>query len=382
MSRRPLRVPRLRVILIGVALVFGCLDAERHHPSPEGLVRPQPPSFTVRIPREAEVSGHRHETPPPELDSGSSQLVIGSWAGDDLTQFGRISASAIYNDRIFVVDNYFSEVRLFDVLGNPMARIGGRGEGPGEFRSPVALAQDDSGRVLVFDGDGRVSYLREFNGQLGAALLFRFPGVIVDGCVMGDGFFIHGLLPGSGSVVHRYSVDGRHITSFAEVYRTENRVIRSQVSLGRIACLAETGSVLLAPELLPELRAYAPEGDLLWWALLDGHLPIELVEIARGSMMRATCSGHHSLWGLTRSGEGDRALLQVGYGSSCRGEQQVPVLHTFLIDQFPDGFRYLGSHIPSILYWDSLYAIEHQIEPFPAIRLRSPRVGLTKDAPR
>jgi hypothetical protein len=60
MSRRPLRVPRLRLILTGVALVAGCLDAECHHPSPEALVRPQPPSFTVRIPREAGVSGHRH----------------------------------------------------------------------------------------------------------------------------------------------------------------------------------------------------------------------------------------------------------------------------------------------------------------------------------
>ena len=51
--------------------------------------------------------------------------------------------------RIYVADTYQGLVQVFDGQGNFLSTVGGYGSGPGQLRSPVGLAADPYGRLLV-----------------------------------------------------------------------------------------------------------------------------------------------------------------------------------------------------------------------------------------
>jgi hypothetical protein len=51
--------------------------------------------------------------------------------------------------RIYVADTFQGFVRVFDTRSNLLSIIGSIGEGPGQFRTPVGLATDGFGRLLV-----------------------------------------------------------------------------------------------------------------------------------------------------------------------------------------------------------------------------------------
>ena len=53
------------------------------------------------------------------------------------------------NGRIYVADTYQGQVQVFDAQGNFLSTLGSYGDGAGQFRSPVGLAADPYGRLLV-----------------------------------------------------------------------------------------------------------------------------------------------------------------------------------------------------------------------------------------
>lgn len=62
---------------------------------------------------------------------------VGTVEGDEPYMFGRIQDVARLSDgTVAVVDGSSREVRVFDEAGVHLRSIGGRGEGPGEFRNP------------------------------------------------------------------------------------------------------------------------------------------------------------------------------------------------------------------------------------------------------
>ncbi len=68
-------------------------------------------------------------------------------------QFERISGVAALPDRgVAVVDRGARELLYFDAHGRLLARLGGRGKGPGEFESPYLVRTPLSDSLLVFDG--------------------------------------------------------------------------------------------------------------------------------------------------------------------------------------------------------------------------------------
>ena len=65
------------------------------------------------------------------------------------------------NGQIFVLDRSTDRIVVFSGDGEFVRSFGGSGEGPGEFRSPMALAWDGTGRLWVADGlNGRYHVLR------------------------------------------------------------------------------------------------------------------------------------------------------------------------------------------------------------------------------
>lgn len=81
-------------------------------------------------------------------------LTIGQAAGDENYLFGEIwSVAADSAGRIYVADGMASVVMVYDSLGGFRARIGRKGEGPGEFMNPSDLFFDGEGRLWVRDGN-------------------------------------------------------------------------------------------------------------------------------------------------------------------------------------------------------------------------------------
>jgi hypothetical protein len=81
----------------------------------------------------------------------SQDLLIGTDSGDENYIFGRIEDIAINSKgEIFVLDSAESKVKKFSKEGKFIFSIGGKGEGPGEFRtSPIGIEIDKDGNLFV-----------------------------------------------------------------------------------------------------------------------------------------------------------------------------------------------------------------------------------------
>lgn len=106
------------------------------------------------------------------VDVLHADLDLGAEPG---TEFGYVSDVAVMDDgTMAVLDRANAEVWLFASTGQLMRRFAGKGKGPGELRSPIAIAavghrwvvQEPSIRstFTVYDRDGQ--YLTSFNAPL------------------------------------------------------------------------------------------------------------------------------------------------------------------------------------------------------------------------
>ena len=69
------------------------------------------------------------------------------------------------NGSIYVLDSDADQITVFDTLGTFVRRVGGPGQGPGEFAAPSAMTWDGYGRLWVANGfDGRYSIFTSDGG--------------------------------------------------------------------------------------------------------------------------------------------------------------------------------------------------------------------------
>lgn len=119
------------------------------------------------------VSGSRWERPARLVE----ELRIGSLEGGPGPSFGEIKHVAVASDgSIFVYDPQVPQIYRFDRSGAVLERVGGEGEGPGEYTGDVTGMIVDGERLLVADAD---------NARLSAFSL--------DGAYLGSLGVIHGL---------------------------------------------------------------------------------------------------------------------------------------------------------------------------------------------
>lgn len=83
------------------------------------------------------------------------EAVIGPATAGEAGLFGRVENLAVGNGCIYVVDSLGPVVRVYDMEGRHLRDIGRRGDGPGEFNRPRAVAVHPvDGRIMVRDGRG------------------------------------------------------------------------------------------------------------------------------------------------------------------------------------------------------------------------------------
>lgn len=111
--------------------------------------------------------GRRHSRAPGEgvaqeaLLRGEVELAIGAVLdGDPAYLFDKVDALARdATGLLYVADSGSRTVRVFDHRGKHVVSIGGRGEGPGEFRSSLLCG-------LAFDPDGRLWVNQAFSFEI------------------------------------------------------------------------------------------------------------------------------------------------------------------------------------------------------------------------
>ena len=91
-------------------------------------------------------------------------------AGDDPSSsfFQILDVALLAGGEVIVVDGGTAEVRRYDAAGRHLWSTGGRGEGPGEFRSPRYLGRQEDGAFLIWDRAlSRVSTIGQNGDRLG-----------------------------------------------------------------------------------------------------------------------------------------------------------------------------------------------------------------------
>jgi hypothetical protein len=186
------------------------------------------------------------------------RLTIG---GEDT--FGRVTdIVADESGHVYVLDRMLERVDRFDASGQQLAAAGHEGKGPGEFSNPRALAFWGEGNLWVYDPSNlRLSAFATDADTLTLVREVRTAFQPGDICTLGDRIFGMGLL--EGHVVHELSPEGEVIASFGEP-QSDDPIIQDIASAGHLLCDEATATILAVPGTFPQVRAFAPSGELRW----------------------------------------------------------------------------------------------------------------------
>jgi hypothetical protein len=148
-------------------------------------------------------------------------------ADDPADPIAQPASVALWLDRLIVVDQMQGNVKVFDQDGGRSQVIGRPGDGPGEFRTPMAAAPLNDGRLAIYD---QRHHRVEFFGRDGSHIngwkvraLGERGFASMNG---GDRFLItarefmdraeSGAAPRQGAI-HVMDLNGRHLQSFGNV---------------------------------------------------------------------------------------------------------------------------------------------------------------------
>lgn len=312
------------------------------------------------------------------LSSVDPAITIGRLQGPPEAEvFGRIQDVARdARGRLLVLDAQARELRVFDGSGAWVQTVGNPGPGPGEFLHPRAVATDDEEAVYVFEVSGRVARFRPSGDTLRFADELALGLEIYDACLLDDRIVVYGSRPGGERLLHVYDREGAAVRSFGRLYRTTNRIIRHQLSRGTMACVHSDGLLILAPRLLPLVRAYSLDGENRWTIRLQGFRPPDLRETPTGgSSIRMPDGGHHVISGLVASGTGASLLLQVArVGEGGESARDGRHLATYGLDPQDGRSVPIGSGL-RVVAWNGQQVVTAQTNPYPRLAVVNHSTG-------
>lgn len=195
-------------------------------------------------------------------------------------------------ERVAVLDKNFGVVRIFDQSGAPDTTLGGFGDGPGEISHPQSLSYSD-GIIGILDGFRELERFTYESGQWRFIDRMDLPLTARDVCLGRDGLFALGIKPedvaGEGGamdarLLHAMDPEGQILSSFGDVYATDQRIVLSSIGQGTLACDARGSRVFVGFSMLHEVHAYTRDGDLSWITTLDHLSYPDLVEFGEGGI--------------------------------------------------------------------------------------------------
>ncbi len=132
--------------------------------------------------------------------SAAPVLQIGVEEGDSMYQLFRVTAARwLPGGRIAVANSGSNTIRLYDEQGQFLREVGGEGDGPGEFRSIVAIERFGGDSLAAFDWRSKRVSLFTGEGDFVRTIRLHQPGAepIFGAYPLTDGSLVVGTMWGS-----------------------------------------------------------------------------------------------------------------------------------------------------------------------------------------
>jgi 6-bladed beta-propeller len=293
---------------------------------------------TATEPNVIENSSHGlWDDPPRKNFHVLEELVVG---GDDEEYdvvFGRIADIAVdSHGRIFVLDGGEVCVKVYNPDSLTTWRIGRKGEGPGEFNQPTAIAIDTEDRIYVASMGGRIAIF-EASGELAGEFRHQFQGggMVTDLRVAARNLYIACFDPVDDKIVHRYN--GKHyVSSFSDSWSAVKTMPPDEEFAwnGGTIDIGSDGNVYYTQFTPYEIRKFSPTGELLLTIHRENDFKPPRIERKGDSVAFYAYSGSFGIFVLS-----DGKILNVAnyvYGDDA-------ILSTTIVDLFDADGRFLKS---------------------------------------
>lgn len=172
--------------------------------------------------------------PPVSFDSLIKDVRIVELMPNPAHPLGSIVAGRILGETAILLDATNADVKMFDLQDGTLRRIVGEpGDGPGEFRHPVAVAVVDSQDFAVLDQRRRRVSIRAIDGSLVREMAIK-PGSYSGLLVLPEEHRIVISGPESapdnstaGKNLHEYDYDGRALASYGDITKPSSKWAQS-----------------------------------------------------------------------------------------------------------------------------------------------------------
>jgi len=319
------------------------------------------------------------------LDSQVAKLTFfdtlwtrGVESGDDTAQFGKLIDAAF--DRagnVYLLDKAAVSIRMFDHAGKFVRVVARSGRGPGELSDPQSMIHDGIGSLYVVDMQNGLQILDTKNSA-GKPLRVKLPFTVRDLCLLDNRLFVFALY--QKMVAHELTLSGSLVRSFGEVRGPKDfEFAREAVSSeGKIACMPDSGLVIVAIKYFPQLSAYlARTGRLVWADSLPDFVNWTILATGKSYTMlqpRTMSDVHFVLRPLTANMVLSQSRRQI------RNEDET--ISTCVVDVRNGSCVYRTTGLPALPSTRNGEAIAITETPFPTVSLLRISLASSNDARR
>lgn len=296
------------------------------------------------------------------LRQASLDWEVGALGDSPDAVFGNIVAATVAHDSvIFVLDALFHEVRAFDDAGAMLFSFGMRGEGPLEFRDPVALLNTYDGDLAVATTYGIKFFRRSAVGvdyhdswAVGPALLSP-----VSMCRLGQQMVVRGPSESGGGLLGLVDANGEELVRFGSGYHQGSWLTQSQLSDGFVTCVESPPTVVNVFRFLPWVVAYGIDGAVRWRRGLEPFSPQRFLERTlpdgRPALRLDRQRAGDQVLGVTTMPEG-MVLVQVArIDAAEKGVRwrRIRRRDTYVVSVSDGQGLYVGDRLPLVLHADA-----------------------------
>ena len=260
---------------------------------------------------------------------------IGREDGPEHSMLGEVAGVATNRSgQVIVVDRKSQDVRLFDMRGAFLQRLGRAGQGPGEFRAPHSVIVTPSDEIWIADMQRRLTVFAPTSDGYKLKRTIPTEIGIRSMCYLNGDLIANGIGLGDPFVVRVLDSLARPIRSFGSLYSSPNAMVNYQFSEGLVTCDATNDLIIYASAAaLGEIRAYRRDGRAVWRTVV-GDVRANIISDSEGGGLRVERSPEGAHWLISLNLiPGLGVVLQYGFRSPAQmAAKETGSVLTIVID--------------------------------------------------
>lgn len=304
-----------------------------------------------------------------------ADVSIGSLDGAEPYVFGEITDAVSTPLGIVIIDSRLNSVRMFDAHGRFLETIGRAGAGPGEFVHPIAATVDGFNLFILDDGTERISVFNIRGRRATYIRAITLPFSAFDVCTIDGKLAVLGFY--KGRTIHLFdSQKGLVTRSFGPTWGPNHPLLNRTLAQGFLACSTNPKLVVAVSALIPDVRAFRPDGSLAWEQHIQGFVPVALTPApANGVTYSEPPEGfNHAVLSLVAL-MGNRILLQYGkITKASTGLHDTEDVNSIVYDSNGRLISF-QDNLPRIVSSRMAIAVSAADDPFPSAAIHSYELG-------